>query len=851
MFLAFTADDSWTKPIVVGPGARVQSLPEPGEPPVLFETDAPLVAQAALNVLLPRTARPAYLPRKLAASVALLHFAGTATRLLSGAALLLSYGETSADQVVRFVATVAEDFAADRTAVELVGGTRPDAGPAPVAVDLDVLISELDRLPSLPPASPARLSAAPGGAFGTGSTAVDALVRAFHPQAADAYARVRANVQVTARPELQAVSAFRVKAFIYGHTAPLPPVTPVIEVAAATSASDDWTLAYPDLFPPEGEELTHFRRRVLDLDTTYDAIRPDTWVAVELPSTSAAAGSQAITKVERVETASRTDYNLPGKVTRLVLTDPWLPEDPGEDGLRLFDFRSTVVHAAPEALAPADEPVESAVCGDELELDRQAPGLEPGRWVVVTGERVVFAVVADGPDVAFETGVEVSELSMVSTVRQDTLWVDGDGNVVPPSQLPADAGDGEQSPPVPLPGDKVHTFLQLAAPLAYCYERRTVRVHANVAHATHGETHEEPLGSGDASQAFQSFTLKSGPLTYVSAPTTSGVDSSLRVYVNDVRWHEAESLLDLGAADHGYLTAADAAGATSVTFGDGRTGARLPRGVENVRATYRSGIGEAGNVRAGQLSQLVTRTDGLRGVTNPQRASGGADSDGPDRTRSRAPLTAAALDRLVATRDYADFALLSAGVGKASAARLASRHGQLVHVTVAGVDDIPVDESSDLRSNLVEALERYGDPFLPVRVAPRELLALVVAARVRIDADHVWDVVRGQLEAALLARFGFDARDLAQDAYAAEALAALQAVTGVDYVDLDLFTAVPETTPVSRLAGLGSTLTGVHERVAALPDRNDPKTLAPLPAQLAVLLAGEASTVFLTEIAGG
>ena len=54
-----------------------------------------------------------------------------------------------------------------------------------------------------------------------------------------------------------------------------------------------------------------------------------------------------------------------------------------------------------------------------------------------------------------------------------------------------------------------------------------------------------------------------------SQSLTTGVESSLKAYVNDVRWHEAENPLDLGPADRGYVTFADHEEKTSVTFGDG------------------------------------------------------------------------------------------------------------------------------------------------------------------------------------------------------------------------------------------------------------------------------------------
>jgi predicted phage baseplate assembly protein len=572
----------------------------------------------------------------------------------------------------------------------------------------------------------------------------------------------------------------------------------------------------------------------------YSEIVPDTWVAIVRPNK---AKSLIITKVLDVQSVTRTDYNFPARVTRLILKDAWLD---ASDQL-LSDVRSTTVYAAPEPLALANEPVDHPICGAEIELDRQIDGLQPGRWLLITGERAAAATAnpprggkSDADDFPVK-GVSVSELVMLAGVRQDTLYVQ-DGKVVPPSEI------GTRGGTAVLPGDKVHTFLQLATPLSYCYKQGSVTIYANIAHATHGETRQEVLGSGDGKQAFQSFSLKSPPLTYVATPNPSGVDSTLNLYVNDVRWHEAEDFLDLGPTDRGYVTHADASGKVTVTFGDGLTGARLPNGTENVRAVYRTGIGQPGNVRLKQLSQLVANTDGLRSVTNPQEASGGANPDGLESTRSRAPLAVAALDRLVATVDYADFARLFAGIAKASASRLPSTHGEVVQVTVAGQDDIPIDVTSDLYRNLLLALEQNGDPNLPLRLVHRELRVLVISARVRLRPDYLWDKVRPQTEAALWNRFGFDQRTLGQDAYAAEAVAAMQAVLGVEYVDLDLFGAVSESIKPSDLANLATILSGVADRIAALRDRVEPKTLKPLPAQLVMLSPSLPTTLMLTEV---
>ena len=235
-------------------------------------------------------------------------------------------------------------------------------------------------------------------------------------------------------------------------------------------------------------------------------------------------------------------------------------------------------------------------------------------------------------------------------------------------------------------------------------------IYANVVKATHGETRSEVLGSGDGSKALQQFALRQPPLTYVSASTPEGVESTLKIFVNDVQWREAETIFGLLPADRRFITRASDDEVTTAVFGNGKQGARLPTGVENVRAVYRQGLGKAGNVKADQITLLVARPLGVKAVVNPLRASGGADKESRDQARKNVPLALMALDRLVSTQDYEDFARTFAGVGKAFATRLSDGRRELVHVTIAGADDIPIDATSDLFRNLSQALRKFGDP---------------------------------------------------------------------------------------------------------------------------------------------
>jgi hypothetical protein len=439
--------------------------------------------------------------------------------------------------------------------------------------------------------------------------------------------------------------------------------------------------------------------------------------------------------------------------------------------LYLSAFRKTTIYAQSELLPLAEEPIIApgsgdlqVIGGDTIPLGRLYDGLQSGRWVIVSGERTD---IKDANDTVVP-GVKASELVMLAGVKQDF--------------------------DLTLPGDKVHTTLILEQPgLQYTYKRDTVTVYGNVVKATHGETRNEVLGSGDASQALHAFTLKQPPLTYVSAPNPSGVDSTLHVRVNTVEWHETDTLAGLGPTDRNFITRTDDDAKTTVVFGNGTHSARPPTGIENITAVYRNGIGKSGNVKAEQVSLLATRPLGVKGVINPLRASGGADKESRDQARRNTPLAVIALDRLVSTDDYAAFARTFAGIGKASAVRLSDGHRQLVHLTIAGADDIPIDTTSDLYHNLHRALRDYGDPYLPIDIAVRELLALIISAKVRVLPDYQWESVAHDIRAALLDAFSFERRELGQSVFLSEVISVIQQVTGVAYVDVDVLESLSET----------------------------------------------------------
>jgi predicted phage baseplate assembly protein len=322
--------------------------------------------------------------------------------------------------------------------------------------------------------------------------------------------------------------------------------------------------------------------------------------------------------------------------------------------------------------------------------------------------------------------------------------------------------------------------------------------------ATHGETVRQVLGSGDGGQKFQKFALAKGPLTHLSAPTPTGVQSTLQIRVGDLRWHERESLLDSAPADRNFVVDVNEYWQSSAQFGDGVTGARLPTGRENVRAEYRVGLGQVGNIKARRITQLAQRPLGVKEVINPLPASGGADPETVDQIRANAPLAVMALDRLVSTRDYADFAQNYAAIDKADAARLLVGGQPTVCVTIAGANDIPIPEDSDLIANLRRAYDDWGDPLQSVDIGTRELVLIFLSAQVRLRPDYEWKSVEPKIRGALYNYFSFCRRRLGQDAYLSEARSVIQHVEGVLYVNVDIFSGLPESDFREKLAGSSS-----------------------------------------------
>ena len=331
------------------------------------------------------------------------------------------------------------------------------------------------------------------------------------------------------------------------------------------------------------------------------------------------------------------------------------------------------------------------------------------------------------------------------------------------------------------------TQVDLQSELAHVYDRATVTVFGNIVAATHGQTVTgEVLGSGSGMQANERFMLQERPLTYISVPTARGVDSEIKVEVNGIEWQKEPYLYGLQRDRRAYIVRQDATDNTFIIFGDGKQGARLPTGTEQVNATYRIGIGPIGNVPAYTVDQPQTLPSAVRRSTNPLPATGGVGPDSIEDVRQRAPLSVRILDRIVALSDYEDFVRLYAGIGRVQLKRFGIGQNLLLHFTIADSDGNVIAPESDLIPNLLKSIDKNRAVATPqLHIDSYEPIYFEIAARLMIYPDHKGRVkqIEQTIRQKLLNAFSFAQREFGRDVTESEVVALLQTVTGVAALD--------------------------------------------------------------------
>jgi hypothetical protein len=344
-----------------------------------------------------------------------------------------------------------------------------------------------------------------------------------------------------------------------------------------------------------------------------------------------------------------------------------------------------------------------------------------------------------------------------------------------------------------VPGFEGLHKVTLAAPAAYSGfpqmpdDTATVAF-GNVVDADQGKTEPEAaIGSGDGRSAFQTFKLPKAPLTYHQAPSQTPPHApGLEVTVAGRTWTRVESLFGQGPTAEVYVVREDADRNSWVQFGDGgEFGARLPSGVDNVRATARTGAGAHGPLKEG-TKVLPGRLDRLQAVQLPGVIAGGSEPEASEIARVAAPGRVQSLGRLVGLSDFEAEALALPGVALASAAWGIAHGVPTVTVTVLMEHGREAEHAAVAEALRTAARERGADRF-EIAVVQGRFRSVKLRADVAVasgyDADAVLAATRDALgvDPAPDGLFSVNRRLFGQSEHVTRVAGVIQQVSGVSW----------------------------------------------------------------------
>jgi hypothetical protein len=763
-YLAFTITaatglptDPTTTAVTIPAGTQVQSVPAQGQTPQSFQTSANILAKADWNALPVQTGYP-WEPRTGDTSV---YLAGTSTQLQPGDAFLI-VGDDRAQHPQRWD-------------VRLVSSVQPDT------VNQRTLVTWSEGL----------------GGRGSGPAQQNPKFYALR-QRASLFGYNAINPLMLARSTLRTLQ---------GANPPLVGKSPV-EWDFGTDNSNGKSLA--------GESL-------VDLDAVYSKLVTGGWLVLIHPDVNTSrspAGFVSLYRLNSVTSITRSDYAISAKISRVMTdADTYLSAYYGET-------RSTSVLTQSEMLPVAEQPLDHPLYGTFLDLEVLRPDLTGATAVAVTGRSQKITVNPPKPDSTPLTFVPDDDPTSTVTLKQgDTLTLlqppnlfNPDGSIphwstsVTTLALSVANANGRTgtvsaalsnfsltlsttSDPVvqeaalvstvslitrPFP----HTRILLQNPLINCYDRTLTKVNGNVGAATAGAPVTELLGSGAAATPNQRFTLKQMPLTYIQAPTPTGSLSTLQVRANGVAWTAVPTLYNQAPTAQVFTTLNLPGGGVQVQFGDGVEGSTLPTGQSNIQASYRTGIGAAGNVAAGAVTTLIDRPLGVSGVINPTPATGGQDPQSIGDIRANAPLSVLTLGRAVSITDYQNFAASFAGIAKAYAIWIPNGADRGVFLTVAGSGGAALPPGNLTLANLVAALQSCGNPNVVIYAQSFLETTFGLSADLRYDPSYSAPAVQAAVLQFLKQTYTFASRNFGEGVSGDEVAALIQGVPGIIAVNV-------------------------------------------------------------------
>ncbi len=214
-------------------------------------------------------------------------------------------------------------------------------------------------------------------------------------------------------------------------------------------------------------------------------------------------------------------------------------------------------------------------------------------------------------------------------------------------------------------------------------------------------------------------------------------------------WAAVHDLLESDSSTQAFVPETGNDGRALIRFGDGQYGLEPPDG-SFVHATYRVGVGTAGNIGADSLAHIVNRGTvlnfpSLDAIRNPLPAWGGIDPQPLKQVKQLAPAAFRAVQyRAVTEEDYAAAAKLVPGVANAVATFRWTGSWYTVFLTIdpEGRNDVP----AELENRVLAWVTGYTQAGYDLEITP----PIFVPLEISIDVCAAAYYFRADVEQAVL-----------------------------------------------------------------------------------------------------
>ncbi len=292
------------------------------------------------------------------------------------------------------------------------------------------------------------------------------------------------------------------------------------------------------------------------------------------------------------------------------------------------------------------------------------------------------------------------------------------------------------------------------------------------AYATHGTTiKEDILGVSDGSE-FQEFKL-SYPDVLVD---------TLRVFSEengfDLKWEKVSDFLSSEQGDRHFTVFTNEVNEMTIRFGNGISG-RIPTNGTLIKAQYRVGGGEIGNVGLGTIDSFVETE--IPGITfkNTELYIRGEDVEDIEHARIVAPKHYRNAGRAVTRLDFEDIVMSIEGVNKAKCIETFNENGD-VHIYVVPNSYQPLTDG--LKEKILKILNEVRLVNVNPIILDTTYTELSIDLQVYTYSHYLNSDVTNRVQTALERRFNINKLNFGETVYVSDIVKEVMNVEGVKNV---------------------------------------------------------------------